>query len=113
MKLTQLTGVFHCFGGTSQEAERIMKLGLLMGIGGVLTYKSAAGLKEVLREIPLEALLLETDAPYLAPVPHRGKRNESAFVRVVAEAVAEAKGVSFEKVCASTTQNAFDLFDIY
>ena len=102
-------GVFHCFGASVEDARAIVDLGFFLGIGGVLTYKNSL-LPEVLREIPLESLVLETDAPYLAPVPYRGKRNEPAYLRYVVERLAEVKGVSVEDVAAVTTANAEKLF---
>jgi TatD DNase family protein len=107
----RLQGVFHCFGGSLEEANRIMELGFMMGIGGVLTFKKS-GLDAVAKEIPLEYLVLETDAPYLAPVPFRGKRNESSYLRLVAEKLAEVKGISLTEVAAQTTANALRLFKL-
>ncbi len=105
----KVKGIFHCFGGTAEQAKRIIDLDFLMGIGGVLTFKKAK-LDEVIQEIPLEYLVLETDSPYLAPVPYRGKRNESSYVKIVAEKMAEAKNVTLEKVAELTTNNALNLF---
>jgi TatD DNase family protein len=105
-----LRGVFHCFSGTLAEAEEITALNFLLGIGGVVTYKNAAELHEVVRTIPLETLVLETDAPYLSPVPHRGKRNESAYTVHVARKIAELRGETIEEVARLTTQNAERLF---
>ncbi len=104
-----LTGVFHCFTGSVESAREIIKLGLYLGIGGVLTYKNAK-LFEVLEQLDLERIVLETDAPYLTPVPHRGKRNESAYIKLVAERLAEIKGISVAEVAAITTANAEKLF---
>lgn len=105
-----LTGVFHCFTGNVEQARHILNYGgFKLGIGGVATFKNG-GLDKVLPEIGLEHLVLETDSPYLAPVPHRGKRNESSFLKLVANRVAEIKGVSFEEVDEATTQNALSLF---
>lgn len=104
-------GIFHCFGGDAAAAAEILELGFYLGIGGVLTYKNS-GLGEALREVPLEALVLETDAPYLSPVPFRGKRNESSYLRFVAARLAEVKGVSVEEVAAVTTANAQKIFGI-
>ena len=104
-----LRGIFHCFSGSLEEAKRIKDLGFLMGIGGVLTYKNA-GLKEVVKHISLEDLVLETDAPYLTPVPFRGKRNEPAYLSYIAEALAEAKDLSIIEVAEKTTENALKLF---
>lgn len=101
-------GIMHCFSGSLEDARRAVKMGFLLGIGGVVTYKKST-LQEIVREMPLESLVLETDAPYLAPVPFRGRRNESAYVRYVAEKVAEIKGISFEEVEEVTTANALAL----
>jgi TatD DNase family protein len=105
----KVKGVFHCFSGSLEEAKEITKLGLLLGIGGVVTYKNS-GLKDVLPEIGLEHLVLETDSPYLTPVPHRGKRNESAYVRFVADEIAHILGKSVSEVANVTTANAETLF---
>lgn len=105
----RLRGIFHCFGGTVQQAEAAIELGFLLGIGGVLTFKKS-GLDAVLSEIDLEHLVLETDAPYLAPTPFRGKRNESSYLLKVAEKLAEVKSVSLSEVAHITTQNALQLF---
>ncbi|CAN5416699.1 TatD family hydrolase [soil metagenome] len=105
----RLRGVFHCFTGTAAQARRAMDLGFYLGIGGVVTYKNS-GLAEVMKEINLDRIILETDAPYLAPVPHRGKRNESAYVRLVAEKLADTLGVTTETVAEKTTANSIDLF---
>jgi TatD DNase family protein len=106
----KMSGIFHCFGGTLEQAKAIIDLGFLMGIGGVATFKKS-GLEAVLPHIPLENLVLETDAPYLAPVPYRGKRNESAYIPLIAEKIAQIKGISLEKVAAITSQNAEKLFE--
>jgi TatD DNase family protein len=106
----QLTGVFHCFTGTVNQAKKIHDYGgFKLGIGGVLTYKKS-GLDEVVKEVPLEWIILETDAPYLSPVPHRGKRNESAYLPVIAEKLADIKHTSVENVAKITRQNALELF---
>jgi len=102
-------GIFHCFGGTIRDATTIIDLGFLLGIGGVLTYKKS-GLAEVITEIPLQHIVLETDAPYLSPVPYRGKRNESSYLRIIANEIARIKKVSVEEVEKITTQNALDVF---
>lgn len=107
-----LTGVFHCFSESVELAEEILKLGgFKLGIGGVLTYKNA-GLPEVLKQINLQHIILETDSPYLPPVPHRGKRNEPAYTRLVAEKLADVKGVSLREVADITTANAEQLFGL-
>lgn len=104
-----LRGVFHCFGGSLSEAQQIIEMGFLLGIGGVVTYKNS-GLDKVLAEIDLRNIVLETDAPYLSPVPHRGKRNESAYLSVVAEKIALIKNCDVEEVASVTTSNATLLF---
>ena len=109
VKDERLRGVFHCFSGTEEQARRIIELDFYLGIGGVLTFKNA-GLDKVMETVGLEHLVLETDSPYLAPVPWRGKRNESAYVRLVAEKLAAIKGVSFREVAEVTTKNAEQLF---
>lgn len=104
-----LRGVFHCFTGDQRQAEEIMELGFYLGIGGVLTFKNA-GLDKTMAEISLERVILETDAPYLAPVPKRGKRNESAYVRMVADKLASIKQLSVGEIEQITTENAQKLF---
>lgn len=104
-----LRGVFHCFSGSIESARRIIDLGFYLGIGGVVTYKNA-GLPAVLSELSLDHLLLETDAPYLTPVPHRGKRNEPTYLKIVAEKVAEAKFCSVKEVAEQTAANTKQLF---
>ncbi|MBP6091332.1 MAG: TatD family hydrolase [Crocinitomicaceae bacterium] len=107
-----LRGVFHCFTGTLEQAHKIQSYGgFYLGIGGVLTYKKSE-LPTVLAEIPLEQLVLETDAPYLPPTPHRGKRNESQFLLHVAEKVAEVKNCSLMEVARITSENAEKLFQL-
>ena len=108
-KGTGLRGIFHCFGGNVQEAKDITDLGFFLGIGGVVTYKNG-GLKEVLPEISLDHIVLETDAPYLSPVPFRGKRNEPSYLPHIAQTIAGIKGVSLEDVLAATTRNAESIF---
>lgn len=105
----KLRGIFHCFGGSLEEAKQIMDLGFLMGIGGVVTYKKS-GLVEVLPSIPLEYLVLETDAPYLTPVPFRGKRNEPSYLKYVVTKMADAMNIPVEEIAAQTTRNAQKLF---
>jgi TatD DNase family protein len=106
----KLNGVFHCFTGTVQQAEEIIGMGFKLGIGGVATFKNG-GLEEVLETVPLESILLETDSPYLAPVPYRGKRNEPAYVVRPAEKIAEVKNISLEEVASVTTANSLTLFN--
>jgi len=105
----KLTGVFHCFGGTVEQANRIIKAGFYLGIGGVATYKKG-GLDAVLPEVSLDNIVLETDSPYLTPVPHRGKRNEPSYVPLIAARVAEIMKIDMTNLQATTTQNALKLF---
>ncbi len=107
---TALRGIFHCFSGNLAQARRAVALGFLLGIGGVVTYKNS-GLQKVVEEIPLEHLVLETDAPFLPPVPHRGERNESAYIPFIAQRIAELKSISLEEVARVTTENAVRLFN--
>jgi TatD DNase family protein len=104
-----LRGIFHCFGDSLEIAQEIISMGFYLGIGGVLTYKNS-GLANVVRSISLEHLVLETDSPYLTPAPFRGKRNESSYIKLIAEALAAAKGVTVEEVAAATTANAEKIF---
>jgi len=104
-----IRGIFHCFGGNLENAEEIIEAGFYLGIGGVLTYKNS-GLAEVIGKIELKHLVLETDAPYLTPVPFRGKRNESSYLKYIAEKLAIIKNVSVEEVAAVTTANAEKIF---
>lgn len=106
-----LKGIFHCFGGTAAEAKAIIDLGFLLGIGGVFTFKKA-NMPDHLKDISLDHIVLETDAPYLAPVPYRGKRNESSYLIYIAQALATAKHTSVEEVAAITAKNAENLFKI-
>ena len=104
-------GVFHCFTGSLEEANEILKLGFYVGIGGVVTYKNTH-LRDTLKHLPLDKIVLETDAPYLPPVPFRGKRNESAYTKLVAETLCSVYEKGLEEIAAVTTQNAKDLFGI-
>lgn len=104
-----LRGIFHCFGGSIDEAKRIIDAGFYLGIGGVVTYKKA-GLAQVLENIDLKFIVLETDAPYLTPVPYRGKRNESSYLKFIIEKLAQVKNVSVNDVEAATTANAKKIF---
>jgi TatD DNase family protein len=103
------TGIFHCFSGTIEEAKQIMDLGFYLGIGGVVTYKNG-GLRELIPALGLERIVLETDAPYLSPVPFRGKRNEPGHIKYVCETIAAALSISAEEVAAATTANALQVF---
>lgn len=104
-----LTGVFHCFSGTLDEAREVIALGFYLGIGGVVTFKKS-GLDKIVEEVDLQHIILETDAPYLAPVPYRGKRNESAYIPLIGETVANVKNLKIEDVAAITSSNALKLF---
>lgn len=106
----KLQGVIHCFSYSAELAREYVKMGFFIGIGGVVTFQNAKKLKEVVKEIPLEFLVLETDCPYLAPVPNRGKRNSSLNLTYVAEQISELKGVSYEEVVAQTEKNARRLY---
>jgi len=107
----RLRGIFHCFGGPQALGDAAADLGFLVGLGGTLTFKNS-GVAEIVRDVPMSRIVLETDAPFLAPVPFRGKRNEPAYVRLVAERLADVKGLSFEEVAAITTDNARRLFNL-
>jgi TatD DNase family protein len=104
-------GIFHCFGGTIENAKEIIAAGFYLGIGGVLTYKKS-GLAEVLEQIDLKHMVLETDSPYLTPVPFRGKRNESSYLKYIVEKLALIKNISVEEVAAVTSANAEKIFGL-
>ncbi|MDB2554063.1 TatD family hydrolase [Porticoccaceae bacterium] len=108
----QAAGVMHCFTETWEMAEAAIELGFYISFSGIVTFKSAVELREVVRRVPLDRILVETDSPWLAPVPHRGKQNEPQYVREVAETVADLKGVSLEQLAEITTQNFHRLFRI-
>lgn len=110
-KTDALTGIFHCFTGNLEESKKIIDIGFKMGIGGILTFKNA-DLAGVVKEIPLDYLVLETDAPFLAPTPHRGKRNESKFLLNIAQKLAEIKSMNLQEVADITTQNAASVFKL-
>ena len=105
-----LSGVLHCFSGSLELAQEALKLGWFIGVDGPLTFKNAAKLPEIVKKLPLERILIETDSPYMAPVPMRGKRNEPAYVKYVAEKLAQLRGESFEKIASVTTKNAEKLY---
>ncbi|HGY9613684.1 TatD family hydrolase [Vibrio harveyi] len=107
----RLRGVFHCFGGSVEEAQAINELGFHLGLGGVSTFKNG-GMDKVIPHLDMNWVILETDCPYLAPVPHRGKRNEPAYTSLVAARVAELRGESLEAIDALTTKNAEELFSL-
>jgi TatD DNase family protein len=106
-----LRGVFHCFTGDVQQARQIIDCNFMLGIGGVVTFKNA-GLDKVIKEIGMNNVILETDAPYLAPVPFRGKRNEPAYTKIVAEKLSDITGTSVEEIEKETTANATRLFNL-
>lgn len=106
-----LKGIFHCFSGSYESAKEIIKAGFYLGIGGVVTYKNA-GLAEVLEKIELDHLVLETDSPYLTPVPFRGKRNESSYIKYVVARLAEIKNTTADEIAAITTANANKIFGV-
>lgn len=109
-KEDRLRGIFHCFGGTAKQANEIISLGFYLGIGGVLTFKNA-GLDATMKSVPPDYVVLETDSPYLAPVPHRGKRNESAYLPLIAKKLAEVKGLDIKEIGAITSANARKIFE--
>ena len=106
----QVGGVFHCFTESTEVAQQALDLGFYISMSGIVTFKNALAVKEVARMVPLDRLLVETDSPYLAPVPFRGKRNEPAYVRHVAEEVARLRDMDYETLADATTRNFFDLF---
>ncbi len=105
----KVNGIFHCFGGTLEEANQIIDLGFYLGIGGVVTYKKS-GLADVIKQIDLKHIVLETDSPYLTPVPFRGKRNESSYLTYIAEKIAEVKEITVKEVAVTTSENALKIF---
>jgi len=109
-KAEEYGGIIHCFSGDYEMAKECIEMGFFISIPGSITFKNAGGFQEVVKQIPLNCLLIETDAPFLAPVPFRGKRNEPSYVRYTAQKVAEIKKVSFEKVAQVTTENAVRVY---
>ncbi|MFS8500219.1 MAG: TatD family hydrolase, partial [Caldicoprobacter sp.] len=105
-------GVMHCYSGSWEMAKDFMDLGLYISLGGPVTFKNAKRPVEVAQKIPLDRLVIETDSPYLAPTPHRGKRNNPAYVGLVAQKIAEIRGMSFEEIAEITLNNAKKLFKI-
>lgn len=105
-------GVFHCYSGSAEMAKELVKLGWMISFTGVLTYKNARKAVETAQAIPLDRLMIETDSPYMAPVPHRGKRNNSGYVRYVCEKLAELKGISYEECARATLENGKKFFGI-
>lgn len=108
----EVGGIMHCFSGSPEVAKECLDMNFYISLGGPVTFKNAKKPKEVAVEVPLDKLLIETDCPYLAPHPYRGKRNEPAYVKLVAEQIAELKGLTFDEVAAATTENARKLFGI-
>lgn len=108
----EVGGIMHCFSGSPEVAKECLNMNFYISLGGPVTFKNAKKPKEVAVEVPLDKLLIETDCPYLAPHPYRGKRNEPAYVKLVAEQIAELKGLTFDEVAAATTENARKLFGI-
>ena len=108
----KLRGVIHCFTGDYKAAKVFLDLGFYLSFSGIITFKNAGPLRDVAQKLPLDRILVETDSPYLAPVPHRGKRNEPAFVRLVAETIATVRGIALAEVAEATSRNAQDLFGI-
>ncbi len=109
---SSLKGVLHCFTGTLEEAQEVVKRGWMVSYSGIVTFKKSEALRKTLRAVPIESLLIETDSPYLAPPPHRGKRNEPAYVAKVAECIALEKDLSYEEVAQQTALNAQTLFSL-
>ena len=111
LKKHKLKGIIHCYSGSLEMAKEYIKLGYLIGIGGVLTFKNS-NLKNVVKEIPLNKITLETDSPYLTPVPHRGEKNTPEFIPIIAEEISKIKNISLDKVGIITRDNAYALFDL-
>ena len=112
LKATKPSGVLHCFSGSVEMAREVIKLGMFLGFNGVATFKNARKIPEVIREIPLDRIVLETDCPYLAPEPHRGKRNDSSFIPFIAQRIGEILGISAQEVLDVTNKNARALYNL-
>lgn len=112
LKATKPSGVLHCFSGSVEMAREVIKLGMFLGFNGVATFKNARKIPEVIREIPLDRIVLETDCPYLAPEPHRGKRNDSSFIPFIAQRIGEILGISAQEVLDITNKNARALYNL-
>lgn len=110
-KYPNARGVFHCFSGSREFAKKGLDRGLYISFSGIITFKNASDLRDVVKFVPLDRILVETDSPFLAPIPHRGKRNEPAFTHFVAKMVAELKEISLEEIAETTTKNFFNLFN--
>ena len=113
LKATKPKGVLHCFSGSREMAREIIKLGMYIGLNGVVTFKNARKSLEVVKDIPLERLVLETDCPYLAPEPHRGKRNDSSYIPFIAEKIGEVLSIPAQEILDITYQNACNLYELY
>lgn len=107
-----LKGVIHCYSYSKEQAKEYVKMGYYIGVGGVVTFKNARKLKETVEEIPLSSIVLETDCPYLAPAPYRGKRNNSTYIKYVAEEISRIKNVTYEEVVTQTEKNAKKMYSI-
>lgn len=112
LRASKPKGIVHCFSGSVEMAREVVKLGMYLGVGGVVTFKNAKTIVDVVREMPLDTIVLETDAPYMAPTPFRGKRCDSTMIKYTAEKIAEIKGIEIDKVLEITEKNAKELFGI-
>ena len=112
-KITDIGGIMHSFSGDGEWAKRFLDLGMQISFSGVVTFKKALDVQEAAQAVPIDRLLVETDAPYLAPMPYRGKRNEPGYTRYVVEKIAELRQMSFEEVAKQTYINAEKLFNLY
>lgn len=111
-RINKFKGIFHSFSGDVNQGRKVVELGFKLGIGGVVTFKNAK-IAEIIKDFDLRDILLETDSPYLSPVPYRGKRNESSYIPLIAEKIAEVKETSLEEVGRITTENVFEVFSLY
>ena len=108
-----LGGILHCFTGSTEHARRALNMGFMISFAGNITFSKAQSIRDAAREVPLDRMLIETDSPYLAPIPHRGKRNEPAFVKEVARQIGELRGLSIEEAGARTTANFYRFFSLH
>ncbi len=111
LKMSDVRGIMHCYSGSVEMAREFCKIGFYLGIGGIATFKNAVKLIEVIKDVGMEYIVLETDSPYLSPEPYRGKRNEPANVSVILQKICEVKGLSYNESCSITTRNVLRLFD--